>query len=177
MLSMPKIVTAKIEEIKPHPTSSGLKICQVSDGHDRFQIVCGSTNIFTGMLTILAKEGAQLPSGLVIQKTTIRAVDSFGMICSPRELGLRSESGAVDLPPTTKVGIDWTSMGHGIISSTPWYKYDLVEQFFLNDDKKIYALHHYWKSTSPHSSPTDQLIGQTYFDSAKQIYHYQKLQG
>ena len=178
------IITAKLESIKPHPTASNLKICNLNDGQKLFSVVCGSTNIFTGMIVLLAKEGAQLPSGLNIQKTMIRGVESAGMICSPRELGIRNESGAIDLPPDTKLGIDWKLLDPNSLSSTPWYRYDLVEQFFLNKDKKIYARHHYWKnspreneSANESANEKDQLIGRTYFDSVKQVYHYQKLQG
>ncbi|MDH4469224.1 MAG: hypothetical protein QE271_14290 [Bacteriovoracaceae bacterium] len=180
MNNQSNITTSKIESINPHPTSSNLKVCRVSDGQNIFSIVCGSSNIFTGMIVLLAKEGAQLPSGLNIQKTTIRGVESEGMICSPRELGIRNESGAIDLPPDTKLGLDWKSLDQATLSSTPWYRYDLVEQFFMNKDKKIYSHHHYWKNSNQDNhlaNELDQLIGRTYFDSAKQVYHYQKLQG
>jgi tRNA-binding EMAP/Myf-like protein len=170
------IVTARIEKVVPHPQANNLKVVTLTDGSDNFQVVCGSQNIFTGMITVLAKEGAVLPTSLAIQKANLRGVESHGMICSPRELGVRSESGAVDLAPDTQLNVNWLTLHPMLISSTPWYRFELVEQFFVDEKKNIISKHHYRKNLEL-SDKSVQLIGQTYFDPTKQVYHYQKLEG
>lgn len=167
------IVTAKILSIKPHPQAHSLRLCQVSDGTNTHQIVCGSPNIFESMITILAKEGATTPTGLAIHKANLRGQDSHGMICSPRELGLRNEAGAIDLPPTTPLGKPWNELDPLTLSSTPWYQYDLVEEFIQMPEGQVVALHHFWNEQEVKSKST--LISRTYFDSKENVYRYQRL--
>lgn len=65
-----------------------LHICQVNLGNEETQIVCGAPNVEQGQRVVVATIGAIMPSGLVIKPSKLRKVDSNGMICSARELGL-----------------------------------------------------------------------------------------
>lgn len=71
-----------------HPNADTLSVTQVDLGDKIEQIVCGAPNVKEGQYVIVAKEGAVLPGDFKIKKTTIRGVDSCGMICSLRELGI-----------------------------------------------------------------------------------------
>ena len=69
------------------------------------QIVCGAPNARAGMKAPLATIGAKLPGGLEIKKAKLRGVESFGMLCSARELGLSEEaSGLLELPQELQTG-------------------------------------------------------------------------
>ena len=100
------VVVAEIVEVAPHPDADKLKVCKVSDGGaNSLDIVCGAPNVTAGMLVPLARAGALLPGDVVVRKTKIRGVESSGMLCSQRELGLGDDhSGLWSLPPGTAVG-------------------------------------------------------------------------
>ena len=72
-----------------HPDSDHLSITEteVGDG-EVLQIVCGAANIRKGLKVVVAKPGAMMPDGLMIWPGTLRGVESFGMICSAKELHL-----------------------------------------------------------------------------------------
>jgi phenylalanyl-tRNA synthetase beta chain len=98
------VVVAHILEVAPHPNADKLTVCTVDAGGEKLKVVCGAPNVRVGMKAPLAKIGAQLP-GLAVQKTAIRGVDSAGMLCSARELGLSDDhSGLLEL--NGKVGAD-----------------------------------------------------------------------
>ncbi|MDR2708812.1 MAG: phenylalanine--tRNA ligase subunit beta [Elusimicrobiota bacterium] len=100
-----KIVSAKILEAQKHPNADKLWLCKVSDGSEVYQIVCGAPNVREGMIVALAKIGATLPGGFEIKKAKIRSIESEGMMCSKKELGLALESdGIMELDPKTKLG-------------------------------------------------------------------------
>lgn len=104
------VITAKVLEVEKHPDSDKLQIAKVDTGSEVLQIVCGASNCRKGIITALAPIGSKLnPSKkppLQIQKTKIRNVDSFGMLCSKDELGLEETSdGIIELPAETEVGI------------------------------------------------------------------------
>ena len=80
-------VTAK----EKHPNADKLSICQVDIGTETSQIVCGAPNVDQGQKVIVALPGAVLPGGFKIKKSTIRDVESNGMICSLSELGIDSK--------------------------------------------------------------------------------------
>jgi len=86
------VVVGKVEETKKHPDADKLSICLVSDGHERFQVICGASNVAAGQMVPFAKVGARLPGGFKIKKAKIRGVESYGMICSKEELGLEKKS-------------------------------------------------------------------------------------
>ncbi|MEY4503766.1 MAG: hypothetical protein RL154_58, partial [Pseudomonadota bacterium] len=82
------IVIGKIIEREAHPDAEKLSVCKVDVGaNEPLQIVCGAPNARAGLTVAVAIDGAVMPSGLKIAKTTLRGVDSFGMICSSEELG------------------------------------------------------------------------------------------
>lgn len=77
---------ARIDNINKHPNADRLSICKLVE-YDN-EVVCGATNLSRGMTTILAKIGAVLPNGMEIKKSSIRGVESHGMLCSSAELNL-----------------------------------------------------------------------------------------
>jgi phenylalanyl-tRNA synthetase beta chain len=100
------LTAALIEEISDHPDAKKLHICKVFDGNERYQVVCGAPNARAGMISVLAKVGAEV-GGIRIKESLIRGVASSGMLCSEKELGLSDEhSGILELPPATKLGSD-----------------------------------------------------------------------
>jgi len=100
------VVVAEIAECAPHPDADKLRICKVDVGLPvRHQIVCGAPNARVGLKAPLARVGAQLPNGMVIQPTRIRGVESWGMLCSAKELALSEDgSGLFELPADAPVG-------------------------------------------------------------------------
>ena len=90
------VVAAHIVAIAPHPDADKLRVCQVDDGSGQpLQIVCGAPNAAAGMTVPLARIGAELPGGMKIGKAKMRGVESFGMLCSARELGLSQDHGGL----------------------------------------------------------------------------------
>lgn len=92
------VVVAKVLSIEAHPKADRLRVVRVSDGQREYQVVCGGTNLSEGQLVALAKEGARVKwhgegEEIVLEKTTLRGVQSEGMICASEEIGLRFEEG------------------------------------------------------------------------------------
>ncbi len=99
------VVVAEIRSAKPHPQADKLRVCQVSAGGPELQIVCGAANARAGLRTALATVGAQLPGELTIGAAKLRGVDSQGMLCSARELGLpEAGEGIIELPADAPLG-------------------------------------------------------------------------
>jgi len=89
-------VVGEILTCDKHPNSDHLHICSVSDGAQTLQIVCGAPNAAAGLKVPLAKVGAVVPEGgFKIKQAKLRGVESFGMLCSQRELKLSSEHGGL----------------------------------------------------------------------------------
>lgn len=84
----PKFVVGAVETLVAHPDSDHLHIAQVDLGNEKLQIVCGAPNIGAGQKVVVARVGAMMPDGKLIWPGKLRGVESFGMICSARELGL-----------------------------------------------------------------------------------------
>ncbi len=104
------VVSAKIIEVKPHPDASKLQIATVFDGNENIQVVCGASNCRKGLITAMAKIDARLQissdNPIHIQRTTLRGVESSGMLCSEKELSLSDEDeGIMQLPGDFPVGI------------------------------------------------------------------------
>ncbi len=99
------VVVARIVEAVRHPEADRLQICQVDAGQGSLlQIVCGAPNARPGLVAPLALVGAQIGS-LKISAATLRGVDSNGMLCSAKELGLDSDaSGLFELPDDAPIG-------------------------------------------------------------------------
>lgn len=86
------VVVARIVDVGPHPNADRLHVCQVDDGSGTpLQIVCGAPNAVAGIKVPLARIGARLPGDVKISKAKMRGVESFGMLCSARELGLSQD--------------------------------------------------------------------------------------
>src|SRR5580693_3215489 len=81
------VVVGKILESKPHPNAEKLSLTRVDVGRaEPLQIVCGAKNYTVGDLVPVALIGAKLPGGLEIKQAKLRGEDSFGMLCSAKEL-------------------------------------------------------------------------------------------
>ncbi|ABC24318.1 phenylalanine--tRNA ligase subunit beta [Rhodospirillum rubrum] len=100
-------VVGHVIEAGPHPDADRLKLCRVDSGTDILQIVCGAPNARTGLKVALALPGAVIPAtGDVLKKGKIRGIESQGMMCSTRELGLGEDhDGIIELPADTPVGV------------------------------------------------------------------------
>jgi phenylalanyl-tRNA synthetase beta chain len=101
-----KVVVAQINASTQHPNADRLTVCEVDDGSGiKGQIVCGATNYKVGDKVPLALPGVMLPNGLQIQKSKLRGVESEGMLCSAKELGLGEDaSGLLILSPEARIG-------------------------------------------------------------------------
>ena len=102
------VVVGEIVSVAPHPEADRLRVCSVNVGHrDLLQIVCGAPNAAAGMRVPCALEGAVLPGGQPIRRATMRGVESQGMLCSARELGLSDDaSGLLALSADAPLGRD-----------------------------------------------------------------------
>ena len=104
------VVVAQVLEAQKHPNADKLSVCRVADGQGERQIVCGAKNFKAGDKVPLVLPGATLPTKpgeppFVIKVGKIRGVESFGMMCSPKELGLAEDSdGLMILPADARVG-------------------------------------------------------------------------
>lgn len=100
------VVVGNIERVDPHPNADRLKICIVDVGvPDRLTVVCGAPNAVAGMRAPCATIGARLPGGLVIARTSVRGVESQGMLCSAKELGIADDAaGLLALPADSVAG-------------------------------------------------------------------------
>jgi len=94
-----EIVVARVEHVERHPNADRLSLCTVDAGTgEPLQVVCGAPNVQAGKFYPFAPVGAGLPGGIRIRKSKIRGVESQGMLCSERELGLgRGHEGIMEL--------------------------------------------------------------------------------
>ncbi|MGA7296259.1 MAG: phenylalanine--tRNA ligase subunit beta, partial [Rhodanobacteraceae bacterium] len=100
------VVVGEIVAIEPHPDADRLRVCSVAAGQaDPLTIVCGAPNARLGLKAPLAMVGAQLPGGMKIKPARLRGIESFGMLCSARELALDSDAGGLmELPADAETG-------------------------------------------------------------------------
>ena len=109
-ISFRDVVVADVIECVPHENSNHLSICKVDAGDKQnYTVVCGAPNVKAGISVPFAKIDASLDYGnFKIKKTKIRGVESQGMICSEKELGLGdSHEGIMILSPSEKKGLDF----------------------------------------------------------------------
>jgi phenylalanyl-tRNA synthetase beta chain len=101
------IVVAQVQSVAPHPNADKLRVAEVDAGTGTtLQIVCGAPNVAAGQKVPCALVGAKLP-GLEIKQAKLRGVESNGMLCSARELGLSDDhAGLLVLPGDAPVGQD-----------------------------------------------------------------------
>lgn len=107
-----KVVVGEIVSVKPHDK---LQIAQISDGKEKFQVICGAPNCRPGIHVPFAKVGAVLTDSegrvRTIEKATIRGIESEGMLCSALELRIGEDHvGLLELPPEMKPGQDLTPL-------------------------------------------------------------------
>ena len=102
-----KIVVARVNSIEKHPDADKLNVCKVDAGGEELQIVCGASNVREGLMVACATIGAVLPGNFKIKKSKLRGVESFGMLCSEKEMGLADQAdGLMELPEDAPVGTD-----------------------------------------------------------------------
>jgi phenylalanyl-tRNA synthetase beta chain len=102
------VVVGAVLDVQRHPNADKLSVCRVDDGcgHE-LGIVCGAPNVHAGMRAPLALDGATLPGGVKIRRSKLRGVNSEGMLCSARELGLGDDAGGIiELPDNAEIGRD-----------------------------------------------------------------------
>jgi len=102
-----KIVVAHVKSVAPHPNADKLRVTEVDAGTGMdLTIVCGAPNVAAGQKVPCALVGARLP-GLEIKQAKLRGIESSGMLCSARELGMSDDhSGLLVLPQDAPVGRD-----------------------------------------------------------------------
>ena len=112
LINCTNLIVGKVLECVNHPDSDHLHVCKVDIGSEVLNIVCGAPNVREGIKVIVALPGAILPGG-EIKKGVIRGVESNGMLCSIKELGLDNKflepkdiEGIHELPLDIKVGTD-----------------------------------------------------------------------
>lgn len=105
-VAIPKVVAAQILESVQHPNADRLSVCKVDDGSGTpRQIVCGAKNYKVGDKVPLAQPGAVMPGDFKIKVGKLRGVESEGMMCSSKELGLgEGADGLLILPSDTIIG-------------------------------------------------------------------------
>lgn len=100
------VIVAEVLSCEQHPNADKLKVCHVSDGKESFQVVCGAPNVRAGLKVAYAQIAAVLPGDFKIKKAKLRQVESFGMLCSEKELGLSdSHDGILELGNDAPVGV------------------------------------------------------------------------
>ncbi|MYC40787.1 MAG: phenylalanine--tRNA ligase subunit beta [Candidatus Dadabacteria bacterium] len=112
------VCVAQINSIEKHPNADRLSVCEITDGQDRYAVVCGADNMKEGDKVAFAKAGTVLPAtskfpeGVKIKRSKIRGEDSEGMLCSADEMGLSGgEDGIMILSSKAELG---TSMSDQI---------------------------------------------------------------
>ncbi len=101
------VVVGEVVSVASHPDADKLSVCEVSDGSERHQVVCGAPNVRAGLKSAFARVGAVLPDNFKIRKAKLRGVESRGMLCSAAELGLGDDhDGILELAAGSEAGLD-----------------------------------------------------------------------
>ena len=115
-------IIAKVIDEKPHPNADRLKILSVDDNSgDIHQVICGAPNAKKNLIGVFAKPGTYIPGiDLKLAVGKIRGENSFGMMCSERELEISDEhDGIIELDKSAKIGsnfLDWSGLGDPVIT-------------------------------------------------------------
>src|SRR3989454_9385471 len=127
------ILIARVLEVKKPPDADRLSLCLVDagGGGKPVEVVCGAPNVQTGKVYPYAPVGAVLPGGLKLERKKIRGVESNGMLCSAKELGLGADhAGILELDTTAAPGtrfIDALGIAdHQIVIDVPANRPDLL---------------------------------------------------
>jgi len=113
--SFDSVIIGKIKNIERHPNAENLSVCIIDTGKEDLTVICGAKNIAAGDKVPLATIGARLVNGFRVEQKKLRGIDSCGMLCSEKELGLSDDhSGIFILPDDVKVGqelakVKWVS--------------------------------------------------------------------
>lgn len=107
----PTLVYGYVKSCEPHPDSDHLHVTSIEVGEgEEHQIVCGAPNIAQGQKVVVALPGTLMPNGAQIWPGELRGVDSYGMICSARELGLAhapQKRGIMVVPDSFEAGAEF----------------------------------------------------------------------
>ncbi|MDA7817539.1 phenylalanine--tRNA ligase subunit beta [Sulfurimonas sp.] len=118
-----KIIFGRVVECEKHPDADKLNVCKVDIGSSIRQIVCGASNVREGIDVVVATIGAVMPGGMEIKPVQLRGVDSEGMICSAKEIGLSDcQDGIMEIDSSIgkyKLGDE--------VSSNPVFSDDIIE--------------------------------------------------
>jgi phenylalanyl-tRNA synthetase beta chain len=99
------VLIGRVLEVKKHPNADRLSLCLVEAGSGPVAVVCGAPNVQAGKVYPYAPIGATLPGGVKLERKTIRGVESNGMLCSAKELGLGEDhAGILELDTTAEPG-------------------------------------------------------------------------
>jgi len=99
------VFVAQVKEVEKHPDADKLNVCKVDAGGELLQIVCGASNVREGLKIPCATIGAVLPGNFKIKKSKLRGVESFGMLCSEKELGMADQAeGLMELADDAPIG-------------------------------------------------------------------------
>ncbi len=116
------IIVARVTSLSPHPNADKLRIVELDTGSGQQSVVCGARNVREGGSFALATLGTVLPDGMKLKPVKLRGVESSGMLCSTRELGLAdSADGLLELPDDAVPG-------------TPLYDYLKLDDFSIDVD-------------------------------------------
>ncbi|AYF86223.1 phenylalanine--tRNA ligase subunit beta [Pseudomonas sp. DY-1] len=101
------VVVGEVLSTEQHPDADKLRVCQVSNGSETLQVVCGAPNVRPGLKIPFAMIGAELPGDFKIKKAKLRGVESNGMLCSASELQISDDhDGLMELADDAPVGQD-----------------------------------------------------------------------
>lgn len=119
--SFTQVVVAEILSAEKHPDADRLQVCRVNVGEAQpLTVVCGAPNARAGLKTACARVGARLPGDFNIKQAKVRGVESFGMLCSAKELGISAEAeGIMELSADAPVGTalrDWLGLDDTLIT-------------------------------------------------------------
>src|SRR5213594_4713676 len=127
------VLIARVLEVKKHPDADRLSLCLVDrgGGGGPVEVVCGAANVQAGKTYPYAPVGAVLPGGVTLERKKIRGVESNGMLCSAKELGLGEDHAGIleletDAAPGTRL-LDAVPLGdHQIAIDVPANRPDLL---------------------------------------------------
>ncbi|MDG1466540.1 MAG: phenylalanine--tRNA ligase subunit beta, partial [Alphaproteobacteria bacterium] len=102
-----EFISVKLVEVYKHPNADKLNVCKVFDGKNTYSVVCGAPNARQGMVGVFANIGTFIPGlSLTLKKGKIRGEESFGMLCSEKELTIsENHNGIIELPDDTVLGL------------------------------------------------------------------------
>ncbi|AKU79393.1 YtpR family tRNA-binding protein [Spiroplasma turonicum] len=86
-----QFIIAKVGRLESIPNTH-LSLCKVDNGSEWLQVVCGAKNVREGMFVALATVGSWLPNGIQLKKSQIAGFDSYGMLCSKKELNIKNDN-------------------------------------------------------------------------------------